>query len=175
MKRKLALVLMLVLMLLMIMPFEALAQEIVDDSAASSQSSPLYRRSFYAEGRYWEFYSYGTSTYFKSKSSTGGATWSSRTLVASGGDHQTTVDIAYDGTTYIHVAVNRDGWAGYIYYDRGNPNSDGTITWSSGTTTPNWQYVKAYCGGYNSSSSVTICLDGNGYPYIGYTGSGLAV
>jgi len=156
MKRKLALVFMLVLMLLMLVPFEALAQEIVDDSAGSSQESPLYRRSFYAEGRYWEFYSTGTGInlnwYYKS--SLDGTTWTSRTSFTISYN----LDIAFDGT-YIHVV---ESWTGGIpdtvYYNRGTPHSDGTITFDG------WKLVS----GDTNVALATICVDEYGYPYVGF-------
>jgi len=134
---------------------------VVDPSLVGSSSSDVaiadycQRKTFYANGRYWVFYSDGTNMVYKT--STDGSTWTSATTVASvGGGYGLHFSIWFDGT-YLHYARLASG--GGLYYRRGTPNSDGTITWSAAEQT----VVSSLYAGVPS-----IAVDSNGYPWIGY-------
>jgi len=155
MKRKLALVLMLVLMLLMLVPFEALAQEIVDDTA-TAVGTPMWRTSFYAHNLYWEFYN-NAGVGLSWRTSADGTTWSAPTSASM--PTYTQFDLAFDGT-YIHCAVLYQSYYWYAQYRGGNPNADGTITWTTA-----WYNMISLTTGY-AVMTVSVSVDSNGYPYF---------
>ena len=155
MKRKLALALMLVLVLLMLVPFEALAQEIVDDTA-TAVGTPMWRTSFYAHNLYWEFYN-NAGVGLSWRTSADGTTWSAPTSASM--PTYTQFDLAFDGT-YIHCAVLYQSYYWYAQYRGGNPNADGTITWTTA-----WYNMISVTVGY-AVMTVSISVDSNGYPYF---------
>jgi hypothetical protein len=114
---------------------------------------PFQRKSFYANGRFWVFYSDGTNMVYRT--STDGSTWSSGTAVRAASSGYT-FSIWFDGT-YLHYAY---GTYSPIYYRRGLPNSDGTITWSAAEQTVSTTY--------NSANYPFVSVDSNGYVWIGY-------
>jgi len=122
-------------------------------TASGATSYPFQRKSFYANGRFWVFYCDGTNMVYCT--STDGSTWSSAATVraASYGYH---FSVWFDGT-YLHYAYAS---ASSIYYRRGTPNSDGSITWSA-----NEQTVSTT---YNDASFPMVSVDSNGYVWIGY-------
>ena len=94
-------------------------------------SYPFQRKTFYAAGRYWAFYSDGTNIRYRV--SVDGTTWSSAYLVA-GASYGQNFSIHFDGT-YIHYT--RYGVYDYdIYYKRGTPQADNTIIWSAAEQKP---------------------------------------
>ncbi len=117
------------------------------------------RKTFFAHNRYWIFYAKGPET--KYRTSIDGLTWSSPTLICPGGPYAGRFSLWFDGT-YVHYARSARIPTESIMYRRGNPNSDGTITWS----TPDEQTVispsplKIY--------EPFITVDSEGYPWIGY-------
>lgn len=113
---------------------------------------PFLRRSF-ANGLYWFFYSDGTNIVYRT--STDGLTWSAATTVraCASGD---SFSIWFDGT-YLHYAYASGGG---IYYRRGTPNADGTITWSNVEQAIGTTYGEAY--------TPFVSVDSNGYVWIGY-------
>jgi hypothetical protein len=115
---------------------------------------PFQRKGFYANGRYWVFYSDGTNMVYST--STDGITWTSATTIraCTSGAY---FSIQFNGT-YLHYAYASSS---SIYYRRGIPNSDGTISWS--TTTE--QVVSTT---YNRANYPMISTDSNGYVWIGY-------
>ena len=124
---------------------------------ASATDHPFQRKTFYAAGRFWVFYSDGTNMVFRS--STNGEAWSSATTVRACGDGAK-FSIYFDGT-YVHYC-----YATYIdetplYYRRGTPNSDGTISWTDECT------AVAAESGVNYQLPY-IAVDSAGYPWIGY-------
>ena len=119
-------------------------------SSSTATSYPFQRKSFYANGRFWVFYSDGTNMVYRT--STDGSTWSSATTVRAASSGYT-FSIWFDGT-YLHYAYAS---ASAIYYRRGTPNADGTITWSAAEQT-------AASNAYYPFVSV----DANGYVWIGY-------
>jgi len=126
---------------------------LVGTSTASDATwYPFQRKSFYANGRFWVFYSDGTNMVYRT--STDGITWSSATSVkATSGLY---FSVWFDGT-YLHYA-NAAGAS--IYYRRGTPNADGTITWSAVEQTVATTYNKAYYP--------YVSVDSNGYVWVGY-------
>jgi hypothetical protein len=122
----------------------------------SIDSPTLYsfqRKTFYANGRFWAFYSNGTNMVYCT--STDGLTWTSPTTVrfSSLGYR---FSVWFDGT-YLHYAYADNS---QIYYRRGTPNSDGTITWSADE-----QIVSTT---YNAALYPMVSVDSNGYVWIGY-------
>jgi len=140
--------------------------EIDPSIVASASGSVLYcppqRKTFYGAGRYWAFYSNNVNMVYKS--STDGKTWSSETVVRSC-DKGYEFSIWWDGT-YVHYAWAASDYGEKnipLYYRRGTPSSDGTITWY-GTSEqiaqpadPNVLY-----------SHPNVSVDSNGCPWIAY-------
>jgi hypothetical protein len=130
------------------------APSVVGTSTSSYATSyPFQRKSFYAAGRFWAFYYDGANMVYST--STDGSTWSSATTVraCTSGEH---FSVWFDGT-YLHYAY---AYGSSIYYRRGTPNSDGTITWSADEQTVSTTYNRAYYP--------MVSVDSNGYVWIGY-------
>jgi len=131
----------------------------VDDTLTINTATqyPYQRKSFYANSRYWVFYSDGTNMVYKT--STDGSTWSSATSVraCTSGDK---FSIWFDGT-YVHYAYADLTADTPLYYRRGTPNADGTITWSTeqtaGASYTSWMY-----------KCPMVSVDSGGYPWIGF-------
>jgi hypothetical protein len=89
------------------------------------------------------------------RTSTDGLTWTSPTTIraASTGD---TFSVWFDGIYFHYAYANLSS----IYYRRGTPNSDGTITWSAPEQTVSTVGDKAVYP--------MISVDSNGYVWIGY-------
>jgi len=123
-------------------------------TATTATSYPFQRKSFYANGRFWVFYCKDGSNMVYC-TSTDGSTWTSPTTVraASYGDR---FSVWFDGT-YLHYAYAS---ASSIYYRRGTPNSDGSITWSADEQTVSTTY--------NTVFYPMVSVDSNGYVWIGY-------
>jgi len=113
---------------------------------------PFQRKTFYANGQYWVFYSDGTNLVYRT--STDGITWSDATdvRVCAYGEF---FSIWFDGT-YVHYAYAELS----IYYRRGTPDSDGAITWSAVEQTVSTTYNKAYYP--------FVSVDTSGYVWVGY-------
>jgi len=144
----------LVLLVSLIQTVQAILPSTVGTSTvADAVSLPFQRKSFYANGLFWVFYSNGS--YMVYRTSTDGSTWSSATTVraCTNGYY---FSIWFDGT-YLHYAY---ATATSIYYRRGTPNSDGTITWSAAEQTVSTTFNKA--------NYPMISVDSNGYVWIGY-------
>ena len=121
-------------------------------STEYATSHPFQRKSFYANGRFWVFYSDGTDMVYRT--STDGTSWTDATTVASA-SAGSYFSIWFDGT-YIHYARTLSG----LYYRRGTPNSDGSITWSA----PG-QNVPTTLG---SPTQPFVSVDSDGYAWISY-------
>jgi hypothetical protein len=123
-------------------------------------AEPQQKKSFFAAGCFWVFYSNNSDTSkgrFVYRSSTDGVTWSTEQTTinqAMGGGYCDS--IWYNGT-YVAIA---QADATDIYYRRGKPNFNGTITWNAAT-----QIVSTT---YHSCRWPTITVDSNGYTWIGY-------
>ena len=116
-------------------------------------ASPSQRKSFYAAGRFWVFYYDGANMVYHT--STNGLSWSAAITVRAA-YWGSSFSIWFDGT-YLHYAY---GSGGSIYYRRGTPNADGTITWSAAEQTVSTTYNHVYYP--------HISVDSNGYVWIGY-------
>lgn len=127
------------------------------DNRSQSIDRNFQRKTFYANGRYWAFYSAFTGG-MSFKSSTDGLTWSSVTAVRAsvrGKDFT----VCTDGI-YVHYAYcDSSGFGNPIYYRRGLLNADGSITWSADEQT-------ALNDATRLNAEMGICLDSNGYIYI---------
>lgn len=139
---------------------EAIGPSTVDTTTSDDATLwPDQRKSFYANGRFWVFYSDGTNVVYRT--STDGTSWSGKTTVRSDCNSGEIFSIWFDGT-YFHYAYCKEEASAAIYYRRGTPNSDGTVTWSADEQTA-----------VTGSSGVTyyqptIATDDSGYPWIGY-------
>jgi hypothetical protein len=126
---------------------------------------PFQHKGFYAAGRFWVFYSDGSNMVYRT--STDGSTWSAATTIRAAA-YGSTFSVWFDGT-YLHYAYA----GGYItldnsivasgtsiYYRRGTPNTDGTITWSAPEQTVSTTYNRVF--------HPMVSVDSNGYVWIGY-------
>jgi len=129
------------------------ASTVGTSAATTATQYPSQRKSFYANGRFWVFYSDDTNMVYCT--STDGSTWTAATVVREcvAGSY---FSVWFDGT-YLHYAYVD---VSSIYYRRGTPNSDGTITWSAVEQTVSTTY--------NSASYPMVSVDSNGYVWIGY-------
>jgi hypothetical protein len=121
-------------------------------------SYPFQRKTFYANTRYWAWYTDGTNMVYRT--STDGSTWSSTITVRACID-ALNFAIWFDDA-YVHYAYTSTNTAEAILYRRGAPNNDGSITWSAAEQTvvsglANIQYFKP-----------NVSTDSNGHPWIGY-------
>lgn len=111
------------------------------------------RELFYAKGCWWLFYQEVGGTVVKVHSCDGGVTWSAP-KGALDPDPLHTFSLYFDGE-YLHIISAYDS---PLHYQRGKPNSDGTITWSSLQTIPSIDHAWM----------PAITVDSNGYPWVGY-------
>lgn len=116
------------------------------------------RKTFYANGRFWVFYCDETNLAYKT--STDGENWSSATTVRAS-DNSTQFSIWFDGV-HVHYAYASEG-LGYsvIYYGRGTPNADGSISWSAEQTAIAAEADHEWLTPF-------VAVDSNGYPFITY-------
>jgi len=130
-----------------------LSSTVGTSTSVAALAYPHQRKDFYANGRFWVFWSDGTNLVYAT--STDGTTWSSATSVraCTSGLY---FSVWFDGT-YLHYAYAAGA---SIYYRRGIPNSDGTITWSAVEQTVSTTYSKA--------NYPMVSVDSNGYVWIGY-------
>ena len=124
---------------------------------------PYQRKSFYAAGLHWQFYTDGTNMLYKTSSD--GITWSNATTIRPCTDGRefsvwfngTYVYYAFSEGTDSNVVVNNT-----LYFRRGTPNSDGTTTWSATEQT-----VKVADASYAIWYPV-VAPNSSGYPFIAY-------
>uniref|UniRef100_A0A6M3IZN6 Putative tail protein n=1 Tax=viral metagenome TaxID=1070528 RepID=A0A6M3IZN6_9ZZZZ len=126
--------------------------------------NPYNRYSFFANTKYWQFYSDGTNMVWKS--SADGITWSAATNVrACSGGYM--FGIAFDGTNF-HYIYNQNAFGGDLFYRMGTANSDGTITWLAVEQT-----VLAVDDNHHTPDPA-IKVDSNGYPWIAFSSTTIA-
>lgn len=120
---------------------------------------PKQRKVFFMAGRLWVFYSDGRDAVFRS--STDGIHWNAPTVFGKGGHYGHRFGCWFDGT-YLHYALCTAALGADVFYRRGMPATDGTITWTAGeqiayNTPPdkNVMYPK-------------IMVDSKGYPWISF-------
>lgn len=114
------------------------------------------RKDFYARGRFWKFYSDGTNMVYRT--STDGETWSAPTIVRAC-TKGWSFSIWFDGT-YLHYAYSVVRYDP-LYYRRGEPEVGGTIGWSAAEQPVPIDFDNVY-------SPPTVCVDSDGYAWIGY-------
>lgn len=122
---------------------------------------PYLYHTFYYNGRHWVFYSNGTNLVWKS--STDGSSWSATTNVrtlAYGSYASVYFDSINNKVSY--TAIYGIGVGNSIYYRRGVPNADGTITWDAAEQTV------STAGGSDAYSQPSIVVDSTGYAWISY-------
>jgi hypothetical protein len=123
-------------------------------TATTATWYPFQRKTFYANGRFWVFYCKdGANMVYAT--STDGSTWSSAATVRAA-TYGYTFSVWFDGT-YLHYAYAAGA---SIYYRRGTPNSDGTITWSAAEQTVSTTGNQAYYP--------MVSVDSSGYVWVGY-------
>jgi hypothetical protein len=148
-------------------PVRGTEQEEIVKSQVSATSAnngwavnyPKQRKVFHMSGLIWVFYSDGTHGVFRT--SADGVTWSAPTMFGEGGHFGHRFGGWFDGV-YFHYALCTSALGADVYYRRGKPNHDGTITWSAPLQvvhdTPqdmNAMYPK-------------IIVDANGCPWISF-------
>ena len=128
------------------------------ETHADATTYPFQRKSFYANGRFWVFYSDGVDMVYST--STDGLTWTSATVVRTSTANVAGYEFSvwFDGT-YLHYAFASMTVSGQFYYRRGTPNADGTVTWSAVEQTITTDLEAAY---------PFVCVDSSGYAWIAY-------
>lgn len=116
---------------------------------------PHQRKTFYANGRYWAFYTNGPNLVYNT--STDGITWDDTQTIRAClyGEF---FSIWFDGE-FMHYAYAN----GFIYYRRGTPQSNGIINWSADEQTVSTTYNAAYYP--------FVSVDTLGYAWVGYIDS----
>jgi hypothetical protein len=117
------------------------------------------RHNFYAANLHWVFYSNGTDAVYRT--SINGINWSGETVFRAGCVNGYYFSIYFDGT-YLHYCFNNDVANTIMYYRRGTPNTDSTITWSAAEQTA----IAAIAGVQYRIPSIAV--DSAGYAYIGW-------
>jgi len=126
---------------------------IVNTSTTYQAVSYSYQhKTLEAAGLRWVFYSDGNNIVYRTSSD--GVNWSSSSVVRAGG-YGYYFDVVYDGA-YLHYAYGSSSVSS-IYYRRGTPLENGSITWSA------TGQALTETGLYPS-----IAVDTCGYPWIGY-------
>lgn len=148
------------LFILTIFPRANASSNVIGTSTSTfSISYPFQRKIFYAASRFWAYYSDGTNMVWES--TTDPADWSNSPTSIGAKSNGYSFSIFFDGT-YVHYA--RSGTSGnyyVLYYRRGTPNSNGTITYSANEQT-------VYSGLYNDYYEFPqVAVDDAGYAWIG--------
>lgn len=89
---------------------------------------PKQRKLFVMAGRLWVFYSDGENGVYRT--SRDGRRWSEPATFAPGGHYGHRFGCWFDGT-YLHYCLCTAALGADVFYRRGEPNRDGTITWSA--------------------------------------------
>ena len=133
------------------------AQSTVATATNSSATQyPFQTKSFYANTRFWAYYSDGTNMVWKS--TTDPTDWSGSATIIGAQKYGYTFSVVFDGT-YVHYARAERNYV--LYYRRGIPESNGTITYSAAEQT-------VYSGLYNDHYDFPqIAIDDSGYAWIG--------
>lgn len=119
------------------------------------------RKTFYANGRYWVFYTTGSGVY---RTSLDGTAWSGETQWRAAIDYGYKCGFWFDGVNVSYV-YSTSTVGNPMYYRRGVPEADGTITWAAAEQT-----VLQVAGEYYTVPSIIV--DSNGFPWISYSHAG---
>ncbi len=162
MKRRILLAAFVVILLVCLLPIPASAQEIVDGDIGGVNGFryAYQRKSFYAEGLYWVFVVNDTTNYLDYYTSADNVSWAGPTHIRSLGssqpDYGEVMSIYYDGTYMYYYAAYYQSPTRAGYFRRGEPQPDGTISWSATEQTA-------------ISGSTTVCnltVDSSGYAFL---------
>lgn len=116
----------------------------------------VQRTSYFAYGRYWEFFLVSQELRFRT--SQDGITWTSSTPI---GPEFLEFSIWFDGTHVHYVKITDTGLQ--LRYCKGLPDLGGTITWLTGENV----VAEEEAPDYWVNPSITV--DSGGYPWIGVT------
>jgi len=123
-------------------------------------NTAVQRKNFYAAGLYWQTWSKETmSTGIFYKTSSDGTIWSEeRKMIGGNVDFPDFYSLCLSGND-LHIT-----YAGYygVWYRKGTPLQDGTVSWVAPLQTINHSLVEGYF-----CCDPTICVD-SGYPWIGF-------
>lgn len=134
-----------------------MASTVNTTTSTAGTRMPFQRKSFYHNGRYWVFYSPGDD--FVYRTSLNNIAWSAPTTLHVGA-HAAWSSVVFDGTYVHYTCCTWTAWTP-LYYKRGIPNSDGTISWSADEQI-------AVAGSADKYSDPTVAIDSDGYPFISY-------
>lgn len=138
----------------------------VTTTAGQAVIYPFQRKVWKIGSKYWLFYaagSPGVAGTLSYRTSSDAVTWSGATSVRSSaletaGHRWGTY---YDGT-YIHYVFGEgQTGSGAVYYRRGTPETNGTITWSAAEQT-------IYSEGGKGGAYVSVFADSTGNPWVGF-------
>lgn len=109
------------------------------------------RKTFFHNGRYWIFFG-GTSNwgYYTSRLEFS-PVWATPVTIGYKYDGAAYMNTWFDGTYVYYVRLD----SATIYFRRGTPNSDGTITWSQAEQTVG-----------SADNDPAVCVDSDGYPFV---------
>jgi len=123
----------------------------------ASIRTPFQRQCFYSKGLHWVFFLENMAIRYRVSSD--GVNWGEPVLVTRVG-WADFFSLHYDGI-YIHYVCTL--WGPRIWYRRGTPQSNGAIIWSAGE-----QDIPVLSDFY--STDPTICVDTEGFPWVGCYG-----
>lgn len=130
-----------------------------DTTVSQALGYPLQRKTFYANGRHWIFYSNGTYIFYKT--SVDGVTWvlgeSNPVIAGTGRDFSIWFD-----ETYLHYASTTSTAGIGFFYRRGIPNANGTITWSAA------EQIAVFGVSGISLSLPFVAVDTGNHPWVAY-------
>jgi hypothetical protein len=115
------------------------------------------RTNFVCAGRFWQFFYDGAGAGLGWRTSKDGVNWSDTTYVSPTNVLIPSYWATYFDGTYIHYVATFSN--NPVYYRRGLPNSNGTISWSA--------TEQIVVSGLNYGM-LSVCVDTNGYPYVAY-------
>ena len=127
---------------------------------SASIRTPIQRQTFYAKGLHWVFYFYNMAIRYRV--SPDGLVWSELFLVTGTG-YGDFFSLHFDGS-YLHYVCT--SWGPRIWYRRGIPNSNGTISWSAEE-----QDIPVLKEFYSTDPTITV--DSEGYPWVGCYGENM--
>ncbi|GAH87480.1 unnamed protein product, partial [marine sediment metagenome] len=128
---------------------------LVEAAVTDAVRFPFQRKSFYALGRMWMFYTDGTNMRFSS--SQDGFRWKTPETVRAAADGEDFSVVEQNG--YVHYAYSSYNLSGDLYYRRGLLASDGSISWDAERNAVSTSKFIAW---------PCIGIDSTDHPWIGY-------